>query len=311
LGSGGELMAHPFLRGISRFLSGVIPARFRLKILPGSQYARVAIPLEYAPAMNYCQRWGYSRPPIAALYELFGAHTDEYRAFLQVMRAYAPTLRDIPRLLDPEKLHVPAWEGFAYDPFDIVALYAMIRKVKPKQYLEIGSGVTTAITRRAITDEGLATRITSIDPSPRTEIDKICDHVIRQGLESCDPAIVDTLEAGDILFFDGSHRSFMNSDVTVFFIDILPRLKPGVIVHVHDITLPWDYDLYFKNWYWNEAYMLAVYLMGRTSNIVPMLPTAFICRDPRFEAEFEKPILDLGDYKPSWRGGGAIWFTHI
>jgi hypothetical protein len=98
----------------------------------------------------------------------------------------------------------------------------------------------------------------------------------------------------------------MNSDVTVFFIDILPRLKPGVIVHVHDINLPWDYDAYFMNWYWNEAYMLAVYLMGRKSSIRPLLPTAFICRDPRFENEFSEPILDLGDYKASWRGGGAM-----
>jgi hypothetical protein len=102
----------------------------------------------------------------------------------------------------------------------------------------------------------------------------------------------------------------MNSDVTVFFIDILPRLKPGVIVHIHDVFLPWDYDQYFQNWYWNEAYMLAVYLMGRKSGITPLLPTAFICRDPRFDNEFATPVLDLGDYKPSMREGGAIWFTH-
>jgi len=254
---------------------------------------------------------GLSRPPIKELYDWFAAREGDYGDFLKQMRAHAPGLRDIPRNLDTKNIHVPAWEGFAYEPFDIVALYTMIQKMKPRQYLEIGSGVTTSIARRAISDSGLSTTITSIDPHPRSEIDKICDQVIRHGLESCDPSIVDTLEAGDILFFDGSHRSFMNSDVTVFFIDILPRLKPGVIVHVHDINLPWDYDAYFMNWYWNEAYMLAVYLMARRAGIKPLLPTAFICRDPRFENEFAEPILDLGDYKPSWRSGGAMWFQHI
>ena len=287
-----------------------VPARFRLKILSGPKYAQYATPIDHAPAMDYRQRWGFSRPPIKALYDWFAAHENDYREFIGTMRRYALELKDVPRHLDTKRLHVPAWEGFAYDPFDIVALYTMIRERKPKRYLEIGSGVTTSIARRAISDGRLSTQITSIDPHPRSEIDKICDQVIRHGLESCDPAIVDTLEAGDILFFDGSHRSFMNSDVTVFFIDILPRLKPGVIVHVHDINLPWDYDAYFMNWYWNEAYMLAVYLMGRQSSIVPLLPTAFICRDPRFDSEFSDPILDLGDYKPAWRGGGAFWFQH-
>ena len=261
--------------------------------------------------MDYRQRWGFSRPPITALYDWFSAHDGDYRAFLQLMRAYAPALKEMPRHLDHQNLHLAAWEGFAYAPFDMVALYAMIRKFKPRRFMEIGSGVTTKIAKRAIDDEGLVTKLTSIDPQPRAEIDEICDEVIRCGLESCDPAIVDTLEAGDILFFDGSHRTFMNSDVTVFFIDILPRLKPGVIVHIHDITLPWDYDLYFKNWYWNEAYVLAVYLMGRQARITPLLPTAFICRDPRFYNEFETPILDLGDYMPPWREGGAFWFQHI
>ena len=57
--------------------------------------------------------------------------------------------------------------------------------------------------------------------------------------------------------------------------------------------------------------MLAVYLMGRQSGIAPLLPTAFICRDPRFNNEFETPILDLGEYHPPWRDGGALWFKHI
>jgi hypothetical protein len=186
----------------------------------------------------------------------------------------------------------------------------MVQSHKPQLYLEIGSGITTCFTHRAIRDANLATRIISIDPQPRAKIDSICDEIIRDGLETCDLALFDRLQSGDILFFDGSHRVFMNSDVTVFMIDVLPRLKPGVIVHVHDINLPWDYPASFRNWYWSEQYILAVYLMANKGRINPLLPTTFVCRDDAFFAEFAEPLLDLGELNDGWRGGGAMWFTH-
>ena len=205
----------------------------------------------------------------------------------------------------------PAWVGGPISAFDALALYAMVWKHTPKVYLEIGSGMTTCFARQSIKDGNLKTRIISIDPNPRREVDAICDEVIRDGLETCDVSIFDRLEEGDILFFDGSHRSFMNSDVTVFFVDVLPRLKPGVIIHLHDILLPWDYPDSFKNWYWNEQYLLAVYFMASKDCLLPLLPTAGICRSSEFEKFFSSPFVDLGslDTNMSWRGGGSMWFT--
>lgn len=197
-----------------------------------------------------------------------------------------------------------------YCAFDAVALYTIVRQQSPRRYLEIGSGITTCFAKKAIVDGKLGTHVTLIDPEPRAKIDRMCDRIIRDGLETCDLTIFDKLEAGDILFFDGSHRSFMNSDVTVFFIDVLPRINPGVIIHIHDISLPWDYDHYFKTWYWNEAYLLAVYLMGHKHRIEPLAPTSFMCRDAALEGEFATPMLALGKYNDGWRGGGAMWFTH-
>jgi predicted O-methyltransferase YrrM len=245
------------------------------------------------------------------LEDWFRDHTGLYTDFLDRMRASALEMADIPIMFDEAKLPEPAWAGVPYAPFDSVALYTMIKSHRPRRYLEIGSGITTCFAYRAIRAAGLTTSVTSIDPEPRTTIDAICDVTVRDGLETCDIAIFDELEAGDILFFDGSHRSFMNSDVTVFMIDVLPRLKPGVIVHVHDILLPYDYPESFRHWYWNEQYMLAVYLMGNKHRISPLLPTAFICRDAAFEAAHVYPMLDLGKYNDGWRGGGAMWFTHI
>ena len=173
--------------------------------------------------------------------------------------------------------------------------------------------MSTCFARQAITDMNLATRIVSIDPEPRGEIDAICDTVIRDSLESCDLTIFGELESGDILFLDGSHRVFMNSDVTVFFIDILPRLAPGVIIHVHDVCLPYDYPEYFKHWYWSEQYMLAVYMIASRDRINPLFPTFFICNDGRFTDLLRKPFVDLGseDANSSWLGGGSMWFTHL
>jgi hypothetical protein len=281
-----------------------------LQLQPGTPYSRYAIPLEYLPSRDFAPRWGGSRPPIPQLESWFKAHVPAYRILIGENRASARALADIPVEFDPSILPSPSWFGVPYGPFDSVTLYTMVRKYRPQTYLEIGSGITTCFAYRAIRDVGIDTRIVSIDPEPRASIDAICTQVIRSGLETCDLSLFEDLVANDILFFDGSHRSFMNSDVTVFFIDILPRLKPGVIVHIHDILLPYDYPDSFKHWYWNEQYLLAVYMMGSMNRLIPLAPTAFICRDPECAADLAEPMLDLGSRNDGWRGGGAMWFTH-
>jgi predicted O-methyltransferase YrrM len=280
-----------------------------LEILPGTPYSRYAIPVDYRPSRDFSPRWGASRPAVRQLEDWFRGHSAEYHALLREIRSSAQALKAIPVEFDPARLPEPAWHGVPYAPFDAATLYTMIRTYRPETYLEIGSGITTCFTHRAIRDNGLSTRIVSIDPEPRASIDSICHQVVRDGLETCDLDMFTRLEANDIVLFDGSHRAFMNSDVTVFFIDVLPRLKPGVIVHIHDIMLPYDYPDSFKHWYWNEQYMLAVYLMGHMARLVPLAPTAFICRDAEFAAELREPMIDLGPYNDGWLGGGAMWFT--
>jgi predicted O-methyltransferase YrrM len=276
---------------------------------PGTEYARYAIPLDYLPSRDLRPRWGTTLPPIAPIAAWVAEHDEDYRQILRAMADRANLLAKIPLQFDHRTLE-PAWFGVPFAPFDSAALYTLVGETKPRLYLEIGSGVTTAFAKRSIQDHGLSTRIISIDPEPRAAIDAICDEVIRQGLETCDVSLFDALEPGDILFMDGSHRAFMNSDVTVFMIDVLPRLKPGVLIHVHDITLPWDYPDMFINWYWSEAYILAAYLIGARDRVIPIFPTAWVCRAPQFGRWFERPIIDLGGASDSWRGGGSMWFTH-
>lgn len=282
---------------------------FRTRILPGTRFSCYLMPLDYPPSRDFTPRYGYSHGKIAVLDAWFDRHVQDYSAFLDFMRVFS-----LPHVLireDNGSPSAPAWVGGPIAAFDSLALYAMIRKYRPGTYLEIGSGMTTCFARQAVRDGGLTTKVVSIDPQPRVEIDAICDQVLRKGLETCDLSVFDKLEAGDILFFDGSHRSFMNSDVTVFFIDVLPRIKVGVIVHLHDITLPWDYSDGFKHWYWNEQYLLAVYLMCSMDRLTPLFPTAFVCNHPALRAHFERPFIDLGSPKMNegWSGGGSMWFT--
>ena len=301
------------LKRFSRFLRRKVREmsdKPNYEFLGGTEYSRYALPVEYMPSRDWRPRWGYSRPLEPVMESWFASEVGAYRSFVNIMRHDAQRLADIPLNFEERNLPTPAWKGVPYSPFDSIALYSMIHQKKPKVYLEVGSGITTCFARRAISDAKLSTRIVSIDPQPRASIDSICDEIIREGLETCDLSTFLSLEAGDILFFDGSHRSFMNSDVTVFMIDILPHLKPGVVIHIHDITLPWDYPASFRDWHWNEQYLLAVYLMASRQRVDPLLPTAFICRHASMEAEVKAPLIDLGADNDLWTGGGAMWFTH-
>ena len=89
---------------------------------------------------------------------------------------------------------------------------------------------------------------------------------------------------------------------------MLPLLRPGVIVHLQDISLPWDYHPFFANWYWNEQYLLAVYLMGNRRRIDPLFPGAFVTRDPMFAADISPALANLPQDLPL--EGGSLWFTH-
>jgi hypothetical protein len=162
------------------------------------------------------------------------------------------------------------------------------------------------VVRRAIRDQGLRTRITSIDPYPRASIDAICDSMVRKPLESVDDlSIFDELVPGDIVYLDSSHRVFMNSDVTVFFLDILPRLRSGVLVHIHDIFLPDDYPPEWIGRYYSEQYLLACYLLSESPRFDVVLPNHFV-----FTRTLNATVIDfwsrvgIGGIEPH---GGSFW----
>src|SRR5579872_598954 len=223
-------------------------------------------------------RYGYGKPPHPKLYEQFVALKPDIQKLLAEFTLLDAELRRIP--LRPEKNSAePSWINKWFEGLDVLALYGFVATRNPKLYLEIGSGYSTKVARQAIQERMLRTRIVSVDPKPRTEINPLCDELLRRPLEEIHLGLFARLQAGDILFFDGSHRSFMNSDVTVFFLDILPNLAPGVYVHIHDIELPYDYMPERAHWYYSEQYLLAVALLEGHKNFKVLLPNAFVSRE--------------------------------
>jgi hypothetical protein len=120
-----------------------------LEQLPGTQWCRYALPLEYPPSRDMRARWGYSRPLIPQLLLLFEGYADSYRTVIADMRRYGAELRDVPHTFDAAKLPMPGWMGTAINPIDCLALYAFIRRSRPATFLEIGSGTTTCFAHLA------------------------------------------------------------------------------------------------------------------------------------------------------------------
>ena len=231
-------------------------------------------------------RYGYGKPPHSQLYRLLSAEKTKFTAAVQDFRRLDPYLLEIP-VRESKNSIEPCWINNWLDGLDTLALYGFVALKAPRQYLEIGSGYSTKVVRRAVCDHNLETQIISIDPLPRAEVDRLCDEVIRKPLQDVDVKFFDRLSPGDILFLDGSHRCFMNSDVSVFFLDILPNLKPGVVVHVHDIDLPYDYMPERAEWYYSEQYLLAVALLAGHKNFRVVLPNAFVSKEPDCMAPLE------------------------
>ncbi|AMK75104.1 hypothetical protein A1342_02155 [Methylomonas methanica] len=156
-----------------------------------------------------------------------------------------------------------------YMAVDAHVYYCLIRHFKPRRVVEIGNGNSTLLAIAACDtnaeDTNWRTHLTSIDPYPWALFEggyPGLDSLIVERVQDVPVSYFEQLDEGDILFIDSSHVIRSGNDVHYEFLEILPRLKPGVLVHVHDISLPKPYPkVYFDNHlYWNEQYLLQAFL---------------------------------------------------
>lgn len=153
---------------------------------------------------------------------------------------------------------------------DAEFLYNLVRYKKPRRVVEIGSGSSTLLVIEAIKKNKTEQKTyecqhTCIEPYEMPWLERSGVTVRRDRVESVEKSLFQQLEAGDLLFIDSSHIIRPQGDVVCEFLEILPILKKGVIVHIHDIFTPRDYPhewVVNKVRFWNEQYLLEALLSG-------------------------------------------------
>jgi hypothetical protein len=203
--------------------------------------------------------------------DLCGVELDPEAGIEFLERKLAPFIAELDiQVEDPGRPGVFFLRNTGFESVDAELLYSMIRSARPKQVLELGSGYTTLLINMAVrrnAEEGVPTQHLAYDPFPR-------EHVL--GADVPEPTQLEAvsatkvplgifthLEAGDVLFVDTTHTVKLGSDVNFIMLDVLPRLKTGVLVHFHDIFLPWEYpQSWFEEmqYYWAEQYLLQAFL---------------------------------------------------
>lgn len=154
----------------------------------------------------------------------------------------------------------PRWGQSWFPRLDAAAAYAMVLAARPARIVEVGSGHSTRFLARAVRDLGRTVRMTCIDPAPRATLTGLDIDWRREVLAPGHLPLFAELDEGDIAFFDSSHLLWPGTDVDLILNRILPGLRAGVRVHIHDVFLP---DPYPPDWAWRgytEQLGLAGYL---------------------------------------------------
>jgi hypothetical protein len=202
--------------------------------------------------------------------------------------------------------------GFSYGC--AAALHTMIRNYKPSRVIEVGSGNSSRVISAAALKniaEGHPCQYTIIDPYPWPIIEDGLpglSRMVKGRVELQDLGLFDELEENDILFIDSGHTVRLGGDVNFLYLEVLPKLKPGVIVHIHDIGLPYEYaKVYATNprfrVFWTEAYLLQAFLAFNSAfEILLMMNMLQTQHMDAFCAAF--PPFDLAT---NWATSGSFW----
>ncbi|UZP66898.1 class I SAM-dependent methyltransferase [Desulfovibrio mangrovi] len=250
-------------------------------------------------------RWGHGKPPHPFLDQLFATNRDSYTPFLKDIVSMRDCFSAIP-FDAPEDSPEPRWNQPWLPILDGMSIYTALAVHAPKRFIEVGSGNSTKFAAKAISDHKLSTQIFSIDPQPRSEVDGLCHRALRFSLETLDLSFFNQVGEGDVVFVDCSHRALQNSDVTVFFLEVLPALPAGCYVGIHDICLPMDYPPGWESRYYSEQYLLACSLLFGSGAFEILLPSYYVSTTPDLSQALS-PLQELPNLNGRPPVGSIFW----
>jgi predicted O-methyltransferase YrrM len=195
---------------------------------------------------------------------------------------------------------------------DAIILYSMLRHYQPRKVIEVGAGFSSAVMLDT-NDRFLSKRMafTFIEPHPERLLsllhgaDKEQHEIMVDIVQNAPLALFDTLEANDILFIDSSHVVKIGSDVVHLVTKVLPRLKKGVLIHVHDIFWPFEYpEVWLREGRaWNELYLVKAFLQYNTAFKIRFF-NSYLAHQHRKRLQQHLPLLLKNP-------GGSLWLEKI
>jgi predicted O-methyltransferase YrrM len=174
----------------------------------------------------------------------------------------------------------------SYSGPDAAILYLTLRALRPRRVIEIGAGYSTLVSAAALAvnrEQGAPAHFVSVDPFAPAMLDGAIaglDELRRVTPQAMGIDELLALESGDVLFIDSTHTVKPGSEVNLLVLEVLPRLAPGVVVHVHDVFLPWEYPRHWiaeHAYYWSEQYLLQAFLAENARWRV-LLANHWLCR---------------------------------
>ena len=218
------------------------------------------------PLMEEIDRAKHSQPRLLPDIDL---RVSEALDLISKIRSYVSEMDEFPYQRDGK---APFWfDNLSFTDFDAAVLYAMLRHLKPKRYVELGCGFSSLVSSLALQrnhQEGNPSEVVFCDPDPRLPMggNLAYGRFIKQRVQELPLETFTALQSGDVLFIDTSHVLKIQSDVEHELLRILPSLAPGVWIHIHDIFTPYDYP---EDWIWrplrlglNEQYAVECLLSG-------------------------------------------------
>lgn len=189
--------------------------------------------------------------------------------------------------------------------------YGLLATRRPRRVVEIGSGWSTALLLDACDDESLDTQVTAVEPYPerlRAVLrpgDERRVTLLERRVQELHSSELADIDAGDVLFIDSTHVAKVGSDVVQLVFEVLPRLRPGVLVHIHDIAYPFEYP---QEWVeegraWNEAYLVRAFLVDNPRWRVALWPSLLWLR----EADRMRSTL----HPDTLVDGGSLWLETV